>query len=289
MNEQRKKQMIIAGALVAAVALVLVFVVFRRRGGEAPLGTEQPAASAETLVGGAAQTVAPAATGAGGLGVAAAGAGAMGAVARPAGATATAAAAGAFGGDMGSPLHPPKDAKQPPFKPRPDPFKSFPLPKEWLEELRRRAVAAQPPPIYVWGLPAAAAKTAQVTRLVEATPPGALQTVGAQRMSGILFDGRVWAILETDDGQSHVVKPGDVMENGARVAAVSRDSMVIAQAGQRQNVELKGKPVPAATVTPGVTPAVPGAGRAPGGTVGGARIAPVPGPPGSAGGGLEEL
>jgi len=287
MNEQRKKQMIIAGALVAVVAVVLVFVVFRRRGGEEPLGPAQPAASAETPAGGAAQTVAPGATGAGGIGVAAVGVGPMGAAARPAGASA--APAGASGGDMGSPMHPPKDAKQPPFKPRPDPFKSFPLPKEWLEELRRRAVAAQPPPIYVWGLPAAAAKTAQVTRLVEATPPGALQTVGAQRMSGILFDGRVWAILETDDGQSRVVKPGDVMDNGARVAAVSRDSMVIAQAGQRQNVELKGKPLAAATATRGVTPGVPGAGRAPGGTVGGAMTAPVPGPSGPAGGELEEL
>jgi hypothetical protein len=282
MNEQRKKQMIIAGALVAVVAVVLVFLVFGRRGGQEPLGSAQPMTSAEAPAGGAAAPSAPAT-----------GMGAMGASARPGGVPAAAPTTAAAGGNIGSPLHPPADAKQPPFKARPDPFKAFPLPKEWLEALQRMAKAAEPPPIYGWGVPAAEVKTAQVTRSVESGPSATLSVAGARRMSGILFDGRVWAILETEDGQSHVVKPGDVMENGAKVAAVSRDSMVISRAGQRQNVELKGRPAPAATAATaasGVTPVVPGTGRVPGGMMGGATAVPMPpGPPGSAVGGMEEL
>ena len=258
MNEQRRKQMMIAGALVAAVALVLVFWVMRHRGGEEAVAPAAPAAGAGTAAGGetggaggasvpTGMTMTPASPMAGAP---------VGAPTGMPGAPGMRPAAGG-GTDMGSPMHPPKDAKSPPFKPRPDPFQQFPLPKEWLAYLKRLQTINQPPPVYAWGLPAAAVRTAYVSPGTGPQPLDLRQVQGPRRMSGILFDGRVWAILETEDGQSHVVKPGDVVESGVKVAAVSRDSMVIAQAGRQQNVELKGRPAPASAATPVAAPGAP--------------------------------
>jgi len=230
MTEQRKKQLMIAGALVAVVALVLVFVVFRSRGGEevatppaATGGAELPSAAGGTPAGGPTYATAAGA----------------GPAAMPG------AGGGASATDIGI-MKPPLNAR-PRVAPRRDPFQAFPLPPDWLRLIERMRRVNEPPPIYQWGLPAVAVKTTYVSGLSTATPglPYAVAT-GTRRMAGILWDGRVWAILETDDGQSRVVKPGDVLDDGSRVAAISRDSMVVAQAGQRQTVGMKGKPAPAA-------------------------------------------
>jgi hypothetical protein len=237
MTEQRKKQLMIAGALVAVVALVLVFVAFRSRGGEEVTPPTEIATSPGPMaVGGAALPSAG-----GGTGAAAPGPGAM-----PGAGVASAT-------DIGI-MKPPPNAK-PRVAPRKDPFQPFPLPPEWLEVIRRMNQAAQPPLIYQLGLPAVAVRTTYVSGPSTATPglPYAV-AAGSRRMSGILWDGRVWAIIETDDGQSHVVKPGDVLDDGSRVTAISRDSMVVAQAGQRQTVGMKGKPAPAAAPAGGVAP-----------------------------------
>jgi len=237
MTEQRKKQLMIAGALVAVVALVLVFVAFRSRGGEeVTTPTEIATSPGPTPVGGAELPSAGGGPTAGGPPYATAAGPAPGAMPGAGGPSAT---------DIGI-MKPPPNAK-PRVAPRKDPFQPFPLPPEWLEVIRRTNQAAQPPLIYQWALPAVAAgKTTYVSGPSTAMPglPYAVAT-GSRRMSGILWDGRVWAIIETDDGQSHVVKPGDVLDDGSRIAAISRDSMVVAQAGQRQTVGMKGRPAPA--------------------------------------------
>jgi len=67
-------------------------------------------------------------------------------------------------------------------------------------------------------------------------------------MAGVLWNGQVWAILERDDG-SYVVKPGDSVGD-AKVRAIGRSEMVVADASGKQDVQLRGLALAASAVQP---------------------------------------
>lgn len=108
---------------------------------------------------------------------------------------------------------------------RPDPFLSFeppplPTPPELL-------VALPPVGIVAGGL----------------RPGGAMTTgprVGNRRVAGLLFNDQAWAILEDENGETFIVKPGDVVD-GIRITALSRNSIFLMDRdGMRWEVPLRG-------------------------------------------------
>jgi len=83
-------------------------------------------------------------------------------------------------------------------------------------------------------------------------------------MAGVLWNSRVWAILETgqaEEAQSFIVKPGDIVEGG-RVQIITRKKLVLSGEGKKpRDVYLKPmerKPPPA------MAPGMPGALGIPG-------------------------
>jgi hypothetical protein len=73
-------------------------------------------------------------------------------------------------------------------------------------------------------------------------PPGAGAgpRVGNRRVAGLLFNDQAWAILEDEDGQTFIVKPGDVVD-GIRITAIARDSIYLMDSdGRKWQVPLRG-------------------------------------------------
>ena len=120
---------------------------------------------------------------------------------------------------------------------RPDPTITFDPPITTPEEL-----LVNPPPV--------------------ALVPGGLRVqtdrpaqIGDRRVAGLLFNDRAWAILEKD-GQTFIVKPGDVVD-GIRITAIAQNSIyLVDRDGNRWEVPLRG-PTPGAASS-GVGPAAPG-------------------------------
>lgn len=156
-------------------------------------------------------------------------------------------AAPAAGG--GAPASLSSGLRNPPFKPRPDPFAHFPPPPE---EIRRQRV--EPPPlIAVASLPRITHKTGYAAEAHPSPAGGGPEPrEPGQRMAGVLWNGQVWAILERD-GSSYIVKPGDSVGE-ARVHAIGRAEMVVADATGRHDVDLRGLAVAAPAAAPGPTP-----------------------------------
>ncbi|MCJ7752737.1 MAG: hypothetical protein MUQ65_16900 [Armatimonadetes bacterium] len=129
---------------------------------------------------------------------------------------------------------------------RPDPFLSFepptqPTPPELLVSL---------PPVGV---------------VAGGLRPGGITTagprVGNRRVAGLLFNDQAWAILEDEDGETFIVKPGDVVD-GIRITALSRDSIFLMDRdGMRWEVPLRGlgpgSTVSTASSTVSAMPSVP--------------------------------
>ena len=74
--------------------------------------------------------------------------------------------------------------------------------------------------------------------------PGGVTTagprVGNRRVAGLLFNDQAWAILEDEDGETFIVKPGDVVD-GIRITALSRNSIFLMDRdGMRWEVPLRG-------------------------------------------------
>jgi len=87
---------------------------------------------------------------------------------------------------------------------------------------------------------------------------GIAPTIANRRVAGVKFNGGAWAILERE-GETFVVKPGDVIE-GTKITAIARDSVYVTDAdGQRWQVPLRGSgPGGATPVTTRRLPGMPG-------------------------------
>jgi hypothetical protein len=72
-------------------------------------------------------------------------------------------------------------------------------------------------------------------------PPGAgPRLVGNRRVAGLLFNDQAWAILEDEDGETFIVKPGDVVD-GIRITAIARNSIYLMDSdGKKWQVPLRG-------------------------------------------------
>jgi len=225
LSDQQKK--LIAGGIALVAILVILFVVVRGRR-QAP----QAAAAGGGFAQGGEQVAAgqgPGAVPAAGGQVPAAPGGRRGAMG--AGAGGAAPGAGAAGAE--APLTP---AQYPsigvvkmgigPAEPtRQDPFLTFnppipPVPAELLYPL---------PPV---GLVAGG--------LRPGGPAETVARVGNRRVAGLLFNDQAYAILEDEEGQTYIVKPGDVVE-GIRIVAISRDSIFLKdREGKKWEVPLRG-------------------------------------------------
>jgi len=98
--------------------------------------------------------------------------------------------------------------------------------------------------------------------------PGGASTegprVGNRRVAGLLFNDEAWAILEDENGETFIVKPGDVVD-GIRITAISRNSIFLMDRdGKRWEVPLRGlgpgAPAAAASSTVAAMPTRPPAG-----------------------------
>jgi hypothetical protein len=204
MSPADRNKILIAGGVAVVAILILVFVVRGRR----PRG---PAAGAPFAAGGEAEQVAgaetsvPSAPG----------------EAEPAAAggeeVAEAPAAAASVGVVTMATGPAEPT-------RPDPFLTFePPPQPTPPEL---LVSLPPVGLVPGGL----------------RPPGvgAGPRVGNRRVSGLLFNDQAWAVLEDEDGETFIVKPGDVVD-GIRITAIARDSIFLMDRdGKKWQVPLRG-------------------------------------------------
>ena len=85
--------------------------------------------------------------------------------------------------------------------------------------------------------------------------------VGNRRVAGVLFNDQAWAILEDEDGETFIVKPGDVVA-GIRITAIARSSIFLMDRdGKRWEVPLRargpGTAVSTASSTVSAMPEVP--------------------------------
>jgi hypothetical protein len=229
-----RKQLMIAGGVAAVALIALLFVVMRGKKSPGAAGSGMGAMRGGRAV----QTSAPGAPGtpnaAMGGGQGAGGAGLRGGVGG-----AAAAAPGGLGGATGEGGAEGLQTAQLPMlgvirlgsgetsvTTRPDPMLTFiPPPPPILPEQRVVLPVVQ---TYQGGIrPAGVAGGTQT------------QEVAQRRVAGIKFNGGAWAILERD-GESFVVKPGDIVE-GTKVLSISRDQiMVVDSDGQRWQVPLRG-------------------------------------------------
>jgi len=204
MNLTDRNKILIAGGVAVVAILLVVFFVLRGRKPEESAGGAGAFTQGEAVETVAAGEV-PAAPGA----------------AAPAAAGGEAPAAAAAGPSVGvvqmgiGPAEPT----------RPDPFLSFEPP-------------AQPtPPELLVSLP-------PVGVVAGGLRPGGVTTagprVGNRRVAGLLFNDQAWAILEDEDGETFIVKPGDVVD-GIRITALSRNSIFLMDRdGKRWEVPLRG-------------------------------------------------
>ncbi len=235
-----KNKKLIAGGIALVAIVLIAFFVLRGRGG----GTESGAAAGGFAQAGAGQGASPALGGAAAGTTAGAGRGGMGP-----GSAGGAAVPG--GGGAAAPAGPAAPGTYPsvglikmgigPAEPtRQDPFVTFnpppqPIPPEVLVQL---------PPV---GLVAGGLR-----------PGGGVEAVakiGNRRVAGLLFNDQAWAVLEDEEGNTYVVKPGDVVE-GMRITAISRDAIFLKDRdGKKWEVPLRGLGPGGQAGSPGTTAA----------------------------------
>ena len=235
MSPQDKKKLGIGIGLLLVAAAILYFAVLRRSGGEVPVPPTPAASTSSTPT---APAAAPPAAG----GVPTAGAPAPGLM----------DLAAAPGAAPGGPMSPPPGVQGPLVKPRPDPFQLFPPRPEDIPP-----PPAPPPFIVVARLPGLGHKVGYVPAWQREQSDETVKPRTGQRMAGVLWNGQVWAILENNTG-SYIVKPGDSVGE-ARVQAIGRGEMVVADATGKQDVQLRGLALPPSAVQPGA--AAPGYGQ----------------------------
>ncbi|HLV81586.1 MAG TPA: hypothetical protein VKT32_14965 [Chthonomonadaceae bacterium] len=136
-----------------------------------------------------------------------------------------------------------------------------------------------PPPVFDVVLPVRLASADIV-----APPAGQtiITEVPSRRVSGILTGDGVYAVLEDNNGDTEIVKPGSVTSDGYRVVAINADSVKLQRKDgnllRTQTVPLSDATTAPVTVTPAGYPGAPGMNGPPGGYPGG-------GYPGAGGGG----
>ena len=208
MSPGDRNKILIAGGVALVAIVVIVFFVVRGRGRQAPptgAGSYAAAPAAGTAV--TPGQAAPAPPG----GAAATG---QQGPAAPGAPTEVAQAPG--GGTYAGPRSPIRMGTGAELSTRQDPFLTFepepqPIPPEML----------YPVPIVV-------------TQEGGLRPPGLPESagpLGRRRVAGLLFNDGAWAILELD-GQTSIVKPGDVVD-GNRVTAITTDSLFVIDSGGR--------------------------------------------------------
>jgi hypothetical protein len=211
LSDQQKK--LIAGGIALIAILVIVFFVMRhrRRPPEAGLAAGGFAQTGEEVAGGVGQAGGPA------VGEGAAGAGAAGLGAGVAGEAAVAPAQYPSIGVVKMGIGPAEPTRE-------DPFVTFnpppqPIPQEVLY------------PLPAVGLVAGGLRPGGITEVAR---------VGNRRVAGLLFDDQAWAILEDEQGDTYIVKPGDVVE-GIRITAIARDAIFLKdREGNKWEVPLRG-------------------------------------------------
>jgi len=139
---------------------------------------------------------------------------------------------------------------------RPDPFALLFPPRP-----PQRVVPPPPPPpplaVEVVGIPPVMVDVLPPIRL----RPGVFAGVPQRRVAGVLWNDRVWAIIESDKITA-VVQPGDVVE-GNTVQAISPQGLILtSKGGKETEVPLRGRgqaPAPgyAPVSAPGGRPALP--------------------------------
>lgn len=230
MSAKDKQRLGIAVGLVIVVAAAFWFLVLRKPKAGQEAAATKPTAPAEKATG----AVAPARAGAGGargISKEAIVAALLARAARAGKAAPVVTPAEPYRADPFAPLFPPP----PPPPPRPPP--------------------PPPPVVRVVGIPPV---------MVQALPPTAIVAVTREqprRTAGVLWNDRVWAIVETERTTA-VVQPGDRVD-GDTVRAISPQGVVLAaQSGKEVEVPLRGReggaaPMPAAV--PSGRPELPGA------------------------------
>jgi hypothetical protein len=217
MNPADRKKIMLAGGVALAAILVIAFFVLRGRGGRGQAGPatgfqEMEATATET--GGAAGPRTPGGAGGAATEEAAAGGGT--------GASAAAVEAASKPGPMVGQVQMGIGPAEPT---RVDPFLTFEPPPQ------------PTPPELLVGLPMVGVVPGGLR------PGGGATTVarvGKRRVAGLLFNDQAWAILENDDGETFIVKPGDVVD-GIRITAIARDSLFLRDSdGRRWQVLLRG-------------------------------------------------
>ena len=148
-------------------------------------------------------------------------------------------------------------AAQAPPEVQPGPSRSDPFALLFPPPPPKRETPPPPPPpplaVVVVGIPPV---------MVEALPPirrpaGLLAGVPQRRVAGVLWNDRVWAIIESEKITA-VVQPGDVVD-GNTVQAISPQGMILtSKSGKETEVPLRGRGQGAA---PGSVPVGAPAGR----------------------------
>ncbi|UCH34217.1 MAG: hypothetical protein JSV65_17030 [Armatimonadota bacterium] len=230
MSAKDKQRLGIAIGLAVVVLVALYFLVLRKPKGEETTAAETSAATKETTA--ASKTKARP------------GAGAVGIAARPGAPGALAAAGGPKPGAPAGPAAAPAE----PY--RVDPFAPlFPPPP--------KPPPPPPPP------PPPAVVQVGIPPVIAQLPPEAVPRPPEERrrMAGVLWNDRVYAIIETENTVA-VVQPGDTVDGGT-VRSISPEALMLATTGgQEVEVPLRNRTGPAPSVvrtaTPPGRPGLPG-------------------------------
>jgi hypothetical protein len=195
---------------------------------------------------------------------------------------AVASAAGAKAGKAEPPMVP---GKADPFKPLVKPPGTMTPQERYLAQANQELSQIQPLTIYNTR-PTAISDTGTLTGGANPNDPNAMtQDTGPdttqRRMAGLVVGKNTYAILEVE-GQTAVVKPGDILPDLSRVERIERDRILLRKGNRAISVPLSANPN--AVVGGGGGPTGPGGGYG-GYPTGprGAGSAPPPGTPGGRG------
>lgn len=146
-----------------------------------------------------------------------------------------------------------------PFKPLVKP--NTPNPRQLLEQQAQREIAALPPLTIYNPRPTAGNDTGTATG--QPTDPSLTEgpDTTSRRMAGLVVGKNAYAILEID-GQTAVVKPGDVLPDLSRVERIERDRILLRKGNRPIFVPLSANPAGAAAAGGYTGPTGPSAGSA---------------------------
>jgi hypothetical protein len=158
-------------------------------------------------------------------------------------------------------------------------FRADPL-KPWWD------TTPVPPPVLSYVDPVRIAIT---NSAAEEKPAGVeIQEVPTRRVAGILTGNGVYALIDDFNGKAEVVKPGQVLDDGYRVASINANSVVLKKEIDNRTYTQVVPLTDAGSATfsgPGMGGGMPGSGGRPGmGAPGSGGMRGMPGLPGSGGG-----